>query len=106
MHFGFPHLHGEAILDPEFGRGRNPHDFATPVRALGAHVAALGMRFDGPDRIFIAEHGSWNRSAPVGYRIVEIRLEGDRAGAIYRIRRDPGRGTPSPTPRALRTAPR
>jgi glucose/arabinose dehydrogenase len=32
-------------------------------------------------RIFIAEHGSWNRSVPVGYRVTTVRLEGDRAVA-------------------------
>jgi glucose/arabinose dehydrogenase len=31
------------------------------------------------DQIFIAEHGSWNRSVPIGYRIGLVRLEGDRA---------------------------
>ena len=58
-----------------------------PVQELGPHVAALGMRFYTGrmfpsayrNRIFIAEHGSWNRSEPIGYRITQVRLDGDRA---------------------------
>jgi glucose/arabinose dehydrogenase len=55
--------------------------------ALGPHVAALGMRFYTgtmfPDlyrnQIFIAEHGSWNRTSPIGYRISLVRLHGSQA---------------------------
>jgi glucose/arabinose dehydrogenase len=58
-----------------------------PVRLLGPHVAALGMRFYTgtmfPEAyrggIFIAEHGSWNRSRPVGYRVTFVKVEGGRA---------------------------
>jgi glucose/arabinose dehydrogenase len=54
---------------------------------LGPHVAALGMRFytgtmfpaSYRNQIFIAEHGSWNRSTPIGYRVTLVRLQGDRA---------------------------
>ena len=87
QHFGYPHCHGRAIADPEFGRGRPCAGFVPPVQALGAHVAALGMRFYTgkafPERyrnaIFIAEHGSWNRSRKAGYRVSVVHLEGNRA---------------------------
>ena len=54
---------------------------------LGAHTAALGMRFYRgamfpaaySGQIFIAEHGSWNRSTRIGYRVSLVRLEGNRA---------------------------
>jgi len=54
-----------------------------PAQKLGAHVAALGIRFytgnmfpeQYRNRIFIAEHGSWNRTTPDGYRITMVRLE-------------------------------
>lgn len=77
MHFGYPFCHGRAILDPEFGKGKNCTQFTSSVVELGPHVAALGMRFyDGKTfpaqyhgKIFIAEHGSWNRTDPIGYRI-------------------------------------
>ena len=61
-------------------------DFFPPAQELGAHVAPLGMRFytghmfpeDYRNQIFIAEHGSWNRSVPVGYRITLVRLKSNR----------------------------
>jgi glucose/arabinose dehydrogenase len=82
--FGFPFVHGRAILDPEYGRGRSPSEFTPPARELGPHVAALGMRFyrgrlfppEYRGAIFIAEHGSWNRTTPIGYRISVVRPEG------------------------------
>ena len=87
MNFGFPYCHGGTIADPEFGAKRKCSEFAPPAMALGPHVAALGMRFytgtmfPAPYRnqIFIAEHGSWNRTTPIGYRIVLVRLSGERA---------------------------
>jgi glucose/arabinose dehydrogenase len=86
LHFGFPFCHQGDVPDPEFGDQRSCSEFEPPAYKLGAHVAALGMRFyEGamfPEtyrgRIFIAQHGSWNRSEKVGYRIVTVRLEGDR----------------------------
>jgi glucose/arabinose dehydrogenase len=87
LHFGFPFCHGGTILDPDFGAGQRCADYTAPERVLGAHVAALGMRFyPGTmfppayrEQIFIAEHGSWNRVIPVGYRITLVRLENGRA---------------------------
>jgi len=77
LHFGYPHCHGHAISDPEFGKEHPCSDFRAPVLELGPHVAALGMRFysgsmfppEYQGRIFIAEHGSWNRSKKIGYRL-------------------------------------
>jgi glucose/arabinose dehydrogenase len=87
QHFGYPYCHGGTIVDPEFGRDRRCAEFVPPVLNLGAHVAALGMRFYGgtqfPERyrnaVFIAEHGSWNRSRKNGYRVSVVRLQGNRA---------------------------
>lgn len=87
LHFGFPYCHGADIADPEFGRGRDCGDYRPPVQELGPHVAALGMRFyDGDmfpaayrNQIFIAEHGSWNRSEKIGYRVSLVRLESGEA---------------------------
>ena len=75
MNFGFPFCHGGDIPDPEFGAGHNCSEFTPPARKLGAHVAPLGMTFYTGDQfpaqyrnqIFIAEHGSWNRSRKSGY---------------------------------------
>jgi len=82
LHFGFPYLHGSRVKDPEYGV-RNPGlGFTKPARELGPHVASLGMQFytgtmfpaEFANQIFIAEHGSWNRSIPIGYRISLVRL--------------------------------
>lgn len=87
MHFGFPHCHGKNILDPEFGKGYACSDFASPALELGPHVAALGMLFYTGDmfpeeyrnQVFIAEHGSWNRSVPIGYRVTLVRMKNGKA---------------------------
>jgi glucose/arabinose dehydrogenase len=87
LHFGFPYCHGGDVPDPEFGRGRPCSGFAAPARKLGPHVAAIGMRFytgamfpaEYRGQIFIAEHGSWNRSRKIGYRVMLVRLKGDEA---------------------------
>lgn len=87
MHFGFPYCHGNAIADPEYGSRRRCAEFTPPVLNLGAHVAALGMRFytgtmfpvQFRKQIFIAEHGSWNRSTPSGYRVMVARIDSGAA---------------------------
>jgi glucose/arabinose dehydrogenase len=89
LHFGYPFCHGRDIADPEFGTRRRCSEFVPPVQELGPHVAAVGMRFytgrmfppEYHGQIFIAEHGSWNRSTPIGYRVTVVTLDGDRAVA-------------------------
>ena len=85
-HFGYPCCHQGDTLDAEFGKGKSCKDYVPPVLKLGAHVASLGMRFctgamfPAPYRgaAIIAEHGSWNRSKKSGYRVMTVRLDGDR----------------------------
>lgn len=87
QHFGYPFCHGGTVKDPEFGNQRPCSDFVPPVQALGAHVAPLGIKFPTggmfPDAYknvaFIAEHGSWNRSKKVGYRIAMVKLDGNKS---------------------------
>jgi glucose/arabinose dehydrogenase len=82
LHFGFPYCHGGTIPDPEF-TDRSCAEFEKPALQLGPHVAALGMRFYTGEMfpeyyrngIFIAEHGSWNRKDPIGYRVMFVKLE-------------------------------
>src|SRR5205807_2559404 len=91
-HFGFPFCHGNGIRDPEHNAGRSCGEFTAPARELGPHVAAIGMRFYTgrmfPEKyrggIFIAEHGSWNRSTPIGYRVSFVKIENGRAAAACR----------------------
>lgn len=87
LHFGFPYCHGRSIPDPKFGDKRQCRKFVLPAMELGPHVAALGMRFytgtmfpaKYRNQIFIAEHGSWNRSTPIGYRITLVSIKNNRA---------------------------
>jgi len=88
MHFGFPYCHGKDVSDPQFGPHHDCATYTAPEIGLGAHVASLGMRFytgsafpaNYRGQIFIAEHGSWNRSRPIGYRVVVARpgAQGDK----------------------------
>lgn len=91
--FGFPYCHGGNVADPEFGAGHPCSGFTPPVAKLGAHVAALGMRFytgpmfpaDYANTLFIAEHGSWNRSRKAGYRVVRVSVDANGANARQQV---------------------
>lgn len=83
MDFGFPYCHAGQIPDPRYGGEHPCSKFTPPARKLGPHVAPLGMRFYTGDKfpekyrgaIFIAEHGSWNRSQKIGYRVSVVKKE-------------------------------
>ncbi|MBX2940214.1 MAG: sorbosone dehydrogenase family protein [Ferruginibacter sp.] len=83
MHFGYPYCHQGNTLDPEFGKGKSCDDYVAPVQNLTPHGAALGLRFNTGNQfpasfknsLFIAEHGSWNRSEPIGYRVGMVQLD-------------------------------
>jgi glucose/arabinose dehydrogenase len=89
LHFGYPYCHGGAVADPEYGHRHACSEFAPPAQNLGAHVAALGMRFytgsqfppEYRNQIFVAEHGSWNRGVKTGYRVAIARIENGKAVA-------------------------
>ena len=86
LHFGFPYCHAGNTPDPEFGAKRKCDEFEPPALKLGPHVAAIGMKFytgqmfpeEYRNQIFIAEHGSWNRSKPLGFRVMVVKLEGNK----------------------------
>jgi glucose/arabinose dehydrogenase len=88
-HFGYPFCHAGEISDPEFGAKKPCAETRPPAQKLGPHVAALGMRFytgkmfpaEYREQIFIAEHGSWNRSKKIGYRLSLARLDGSRVSS-------------------------
>ena len=74
-------MHAGDIQDPKFGDGHKGEDYEPPLLKIQAHSAALGIDFYTaeyagrafPERyknaLFIAEHGSWNRTEKVGYRV-------------------------------------
>jgi glucose/arabinose dehydrogenase len=88
LHFGYPYCHQGDSPDPEFGAGKDCADYTAPALTLGAHVAALGLTFytgsqfpeDYRNQLFIAQHGSWNRSQKVGYNLLLVRF--DEHGAV------------------------
>lgn len=79
-HFGYPFCHQGDTLDPEFGKNRSCKEFTPPALKLGAHIAPLGMRFytgkmfpaEYQNSMFIAQHGSWNRSVKHGYNVIRV----------------------------------
>ena len=85
QHFGYPYCHQGDVSDSEFGRGRSCNEFVPPVAKLGAHAEAFGMRvytgtiFPAKYRggIFIARHGSGNRSNQVGGDLIYATLNRD-----------------------------
>ena len=91
LHFGFPHCHGNDITDPRYGEGVDCANFEAPAQLLGPHVAPLGITFyDGDmfpneyvNQVFIAEHGSWNRSTKIGYRVTLVRLDQNNHAVSY-----------------------
>jgi glucose/arabinose dehydrogenase len=87
LHFGIPYCHQGDLPDEEFGKGKNCADYTPPVVKLDPHGAALGLTFytgsmfpaEYKNRLFIAQHGSWNRSEKIGYRILALDVEPDGA---------------------------
>jgi glucose/arabinose dehydrogenase len=89
LDYGFPYCHGVDIADPKLAELGHCADAVPPAQSLGPHVAPLGMRFytgsmfpaEYHQQVFIAEHGSWNRSksaGKTGYRISLVRLNKNR----------------------------
>ncbi|MDT8320843.1 MAG: sorbosone dehydrogenase family protein [Xanthomonadales bacterium] len=82
LYFGYPYCHQGDVPDPEFGAGKSCDDYRPPARVLGPHVAALGLSFYTGEMfppeyrgdLFIAQHGSWNRSEKIGYDILRVRF--------------------------------
>ena len=83
--FGFPYCHQGDIADQQFGWGHSCDEFTKPIALLGPHSAPLGMRFytgqmfpkEYRNAIFIARHGSWNKSKKIGGDIVVAKLNPD-----------------------------
>ncbi|MDZ4689891.1 sorbosone dehydrogenase family protein [Terricaulis sp.] len=85
--YGWPYAYWGQNTDPRV-RPQDPEMVARSIRpdyALGSHVAALGVAFSSPamggafaEGVFVGEHGSWNRSVPVGYKVVFIPFRNGR----------------------------
>ena len=90
-HYGWPYCYahqGKAILDPDFGRPEICQKMALPTLEIQAHSAPLGLVFytgalfppEYRGDLFVAYHGSWNRSVPTGYKVVRIPMKGGKPG--------------------------
>lgn len=88
MNFGFPYYNGKGLPDPVYGAQFPESNFTMPTFELPAHVASLGMKFykgnafpklkrEGAKQVFIALHGSWNRSSKIGYQVIRVWLCGN-----------------------------
>ncbi len=85
--YGYPYKHAKDVIDPEFGSmiPSVNKEFIDPIAELGPHVAPLGVAFyDGDifpkkyiNSVFIALHGSWNRTKKSGYSVVFVKLDDD-----------------------------
>ena len=83
--FGYPYKHAKDVIDPEFGKliPTLNKELIDPIAELGPHVAPLGIAFYDKDifpekyknSLFIALHGSWNRSEKSGYKVIFIKLD-------------------------------
>ena len=89
LHFGYPYCHGGDLGDPEFGKLRTCAGFTPPAWKFPAHVAPLGVHFYRgkqfpaayQGQLFVAQHGSWNRSAPQGYRVALVKFQDGKPAA-------------------------
>lgn len=87
QHFGYPYCHGGDLADPKFGKQKQCSQFTAPEWKFRAHMAALGLRFyrgkQYPEQyrqqLFVAQHGSWNRSKPHGYRVALVSFKNGKA---------------------------
>ena len=86
LHFGFPFCHQGDVTDPQFGAQRACSTTEPPVLKVGPHVASIGLKFytgsmfppNYKNGVIVAQHGSWNRSIPIGYRVMVARTDGRR----------------------------
>jgi glucose/arabinose dehydrogenase len=82
QHFGYPFCHAGTVLDETYGAGKNCSQFTAPSWRFGAHQAPLGIHFYKGTKfpsqynngLFVAFHGSWNRTPPAGYRVALLKV--------------------------------
>ncbi|HTR27356.1 MAG TPA: PQQ-dependent sugar dehydrogenase [Terriglobales bacterium] len=82
---GWPYCYGDRVPDPNFTKPGDNRcaSVLEPKVQMQAHSAPLGMAFyqgsmfppEYQNNIFVAFHGSWNRSVPTGYKIVRVKLD-------------------------------
>jgi glucose/arabinose dehydrogenase len=87
---GWPRCHAGRIVDPDYGKPGACEGVVDPIVEMQAHSAPLGLTFytgeqfprDYQGSLFVAFHGSWNRSTPTGYKVVHVPVQDNQAGAV------------------------
>lgn len=89
-HYGWPFCYSHMIPDPDFGKLNFCKTTESPAFEIQAHSAPLGMAFytgdmfpnDYKGDLFVAFHGSWNRTIPTGYKVVRIKIQNNKPVGI------------------------
>jgi glucose/arabinose dehydrogenase len=85
QNFGFPWYGGGTVRTNEYMDEEIPEGVVNPAVETVAHAADLGMMFytgkmfpaEYKNAIFSAQHGSWNRTTPVGARVMVTFIDGE-----------------------------
>ena len=78
--YGWPYCYANKTRDNSFPGKADDFCQQTvpPIYEIPAHSAPLGLAFDPNGDLLVAYHGSWNRSVPTGYKIVRLKIAGDK----------------------------
>src|SRR3989344_2026509 len=89
--YGWPYCYGDKIHDSNFDKKneKNCENTEVPIFTIPAHSAPLGLAFvnseqfpkDWQGDLLVAYHGSWNRSTPIGYKVVHLKVNGNKIAA-------------------------
>ena len=87
--YGFPYCHAQGVPDPDIKKSDPCKGVTLPVTLMGPHAAAMGVKFytgkmfpaEYQNTMFIARKGSWNRSKPMGFDVVNVRPSADGKSA-------------------------
>lgn len=82
-HYGWPYCYGDGVIDPDYGKSDFCKTTTSPAFKMQAHSAPLGLTFytgklfpkEFLGDLFVAFHGSWNRTEPTGYKVVRIKMK-------------------------------
>lgn len=88
--YGWPYCYGDKIADPDFKDSQRCGYTISPVVEFQAHSAPLGLSFydnkmfppEYRGDLFVAFHGSWNRSVPTGYKVVRVRMKDGKPDGV------------------------
>ena len=85
-HYGWPYCYGQRVVDDQFRKTEFCRTTEPAALEFPAHSAVLGLAFytgsmfpqEYQGDLFVASHGSWNRSVPTGRKIFRVRMKDGR----------------------------